>query len=96
MIMENVISLKEFGSHLSTRDLGKIVREKILSNWSNSSKIIFDFENVNIVTNSFADECFAKILDEKKFEEMISLTTFINVNDFVNSSIILALNRRIK
>lgn len=94
--MENIINFKDYGSHLSTRDLGQVVRKKILDDWTNCSKIIFNFEKVDVVTNSFADECFAKILDEKGLEVMVSKTTFINVNDFVNSSIILALKRKIK
>lgn len=93
--MENVISFRKYGSNLSTRDLGKELREQILHSWDNYTKIIFDFENVDMITNSFADECFAKILDEKKFNEMVSVTTFININDIVNSSIILAIKRRL-
>lgn len=84
----------EIGKSLGTRELGAKTRNEILQNWDSSERIIFDFEDVRIVTNSFADECFAKILDIKSLTELQSRTTFVNMSDIVLTSIVTAFNRK--
>ena len=91
-IME--LKFAEIGKSLGTRELGAKTRIMILQNWDVSERIVFDFDDVRVVTNSFADECFAKILEKKSLEEIQSRTTFVNMSDIVLTSIITAFNRR--
>ncbi|MBX9450001.1 MAG: STAS-like domain-containing protein [Taibaiella sp.] len=53
---------KEFGLHLGTRVHGACIRQQILDSFSQDNKIIFDFSGVETISNSFADECFAKLI----------------------------------
>ena len=54
------IKFLEFGSSLGTRDLGSKIREEIEKSIDRDEKVIFDLKGMEIISNSFADECFAK------------------------------------
>ena len=85
---------KEIGENLGTRQLGAKVREQLLPLISANDKVVFDFEGVNVVSNSFADECLAKLLFSMSFEELKQRTTFVSVNDFARKNIAIAFRRR--
>jgi hypothetical protein len=53
-------SFKEYGENLGTRPLGKRVREDLLPMIEQNDRVVLDFTGVNVVSNSFADECIAK------------------------------------
>ncbi len=59
-------------------------------------RVILDFEGVNIVSNSFADECLAKLLLFMPLEDLKKKTTFRGLNDFVQMNIAVAFKRRIQ
>lgn len=94
----NTFKFNTYGQELATRILGKKVREVILPliNETGSEKLVLDFEGVNIVTNSFADECLAKLIYEMPFETLKSKTTFRNLNDTAWKYIAFAFQRRLK
>ena len=94
----NTFKFNTYGQELATRILGKKVREVILPliNETGAEKLVLDFEGVNIVTNSFADECLAKLIYEMPFETLKSKTTFRNLNDTVRKYIAFAFQRRLK
>ena len=52
------IKLKEFGTSLGSRVLGKEVSNLI--NFEKEDEIILDFQDVKMVTSSFADEVVSK------------------------------------
>ena len=54
-------SFREYGENLGTRPLGKRVREQLLPLIEQNSCVVLDFTGVNVVSNSFADECIAKL-----------------------------------
>ncbi len=85
---------KEIGENLGTRQLGAKVREQLLPLINANDKVVFDFEGVNVVSNSFADECLAKLLFSMSFEELKKRTTFTSVNDFARKNIAIAFRRR--
>ena len=89
-------AFNKYGSDLTTRILGEKVRKELLCEISKSSteKIALDFEGVDIVTNSFADECLAKLLYSMPLNELKAKTTFINVTDSVRRFIAFAFQRR--
>ncbi len=87
---------KEVGENLGTRLLGEKVRRQLLPLIQNSEeKVVLDFEGVNVVSNSFADECLAKLLFSMPFEELKRRTTFASVNDFARKNIAIAFHRRL-
>lgn len=53
-----IVKLKEFGTSLGSRVLGKKVSNMI--NFEKEDEIILDFNGVKIVTSSFADEVVGK------------------------------------
>ncbi len=90
-----VFKFKEIGDNLGTRMLGEKVRQQLLPIIQNNDKVVLDFEGVNVVSNSFADECLAKLLLIMPFEELKSRTTFVSVNDFARKNIAIAFKRRL-
>lgn len=86
----------EYGSSLGTRHLGRIVKTDLDNFFAKTNeKIIFDFRDVRLVTNSFADELFGKKILEVGFENFKSRTTFRNMNQFVEMCIKKAIFNRI-
>lgn len=90
-----VFKFKEIGDNLGTRLLGAKVREQLLPLIQNNEKVVLDFEGVNVVSNSFADECLAKLLLSMPFEELKRRTTFTSINDFARKNVAVAFKRRI-
>lgn len=84
----------QFGENLGTRMLGADAREQLVRLMAKGEKVVLDFEGVNVVSNSFADECLAKLLLTLSLEELKQRTTFRGLNDFAKKSIALALKRR--
>jgi len=91
MKSKETIVFGEISSSLGTRDLGAKLRRDIIDKMSTSEKVFLDFSGVDVVTNSFADECFRKLREIVKDEIFKQKTAFINTNDFVQRVIISAL-----
>ena len=87
-------SFRGFGENLGTSPLGKRVREQLLPLLQGNEKVILDFTGVNVVSNSFADECIAKLLLEMPLAELKSRTTFQGLNPIASESVLTALRRR--
>lgn len=82
------------GENLGTRVLGEKVRNMLLPMILGNEKVVLDFEGVNMVSNSFADECLAKLLLSMPLEELKRRTTFRGVNNFVRKNIAVTFKRR--
>lgn len=80
---------------MGTRMLGAQLRNELIKLISDNDKVILDFEGVNIVSNSFADECLAKLIFTYPFDELKKKTTFQGLNDFARKTIAIAFRRRI-
>ena len=87
---------RDYGEHLGTRQLGEKTREKLWPLIQGKEKVCLDFEGVDVVSNSFADECIAKLLLIMSLEELKQRTTFSGLNDFAHKNIALALKRRME
>lgn len=87
---------KDFGEYLGTRQLGEQARERLLPLIQGEEKVCLDFEGVDVVSNSFADECIAKLLLSMSLDELKKRTTFSGLNDFARKNIALALKRRMQ
>ena len=68
------------GTDFGTRDMGQKLREKLLPLINGQEKVVLDFTGVNVVSNSFADECIAKLLLEMPLAELKRRTTFRGLN----------------
>ena len=86
----------EYGTDFGTRDMGKKLREKLLPLIQGNEKVVLDFTGVNVVTNSFADECIAKLLLDMPLDELKHRTTFRGLNPLAERSVLVALQRRYK
>lgn len=85
---------RDYGEYLGTRQLGERVREQLWPLLQDHEKVCLDFEGVDVVSNSFADECIAKLLLTMSLDELKQHTTFSGLNDFARKNIALAIKRR--
>ena len=82
-----VITMKEFGEILGTRGIGERVRERIVSLLQSlDARIILDFEGVQVMTQSFGDELFRKLVAQVSQEEVARLG-IANVSEDVRAVI---------
>ena len=79
---------------MGTRPLGKRVREQLLPMIEQNDCVVLDFTGVDVVSNSFADECIAKLLLVMSLSELKSRTTFKGLNPIASESVLTALRRR--
>lgn len=86
----------DFGTNFGTREMGAKIRQHLRPLLDGDEKVILDFSGVNVVTNSFADECIAKLLLEMPLEALKRHTTFRGLNPLAERSILVALQRRYK
>ena len=68
-------NFREYGENLGTRPLGKRVRELLQPLIEQNDCVVLDFTGVNVVSNSFADECIAKLLLVMSLTELKRRTT---------------------
>lgn len=87
-------SFREYGENLGTRPLGKRVREQLLPLIEENDFVVLDFTGVDVVSNSFADECIAKLLLTMSLAELKCRTTFRGLNPIATESVLTALRRR--
>lgn len=77
--MTNVLRLVDQKGAFLTRSQGEKLRhriEEIFSNLESGHRIAIDFAGVDVMTPSFADECFGKLaerLGANRFRQSISL-----------------------
>ncbi|MBQ6732763.1 MAG: STAS-like domain-containing protein [Paludibacteraceae bacterium] len=87
-------SFANFGKDLGTRQLGVKARNALMPLLSKDERVVLDFTGVNVVSNSFADECIAKLLMEMSLDELKSKTTFTGLNKIAEACVLTALQRR--
>lgn len=87
-------SFRDYGENLGTRQLGSQVRERLMPLLKGDDVVVLDFTGVNVVSNSFADECIAKLLLTMSLAELKARTTFKGLNPLASESVLTALKRR--
>ncbi len=90
------IIFSQFGKQLSTRVAGAAVRETIVKSIERKEKVVFDFSDVELITNSFADECFAKLVLDFDLPKIKEHTTFKNANPFIKAVIANSFKERLQ
>ena len=86
----------DYGTDFGTCDMGQKLRQKLLALIGTGEKVVLDFTGVNVVSNSFADECIAKLLLEMPLDDLKRHTTFRGLNPLAERSVLVALQRRYK
>ncbi len=86
----------QFGTNFGSSDMGAKIRQQLRPLLDNDEKVVLDFTGVNVVTNSFADECIAKLLLEMPLDDLKKHTTFCGLNPLAERSVLVALQRRYK
>lgn len=74
-----IVDLKEFGTSLGTRVLGKEVSNMI--DFEKEDEIILDFEDVKMVTSSFADEVIGKNCAKLGLHNFFKKVQIINTSE---------------
>jgi hypothetical protein len=95
---EKVIELSSFGETLSSRDLGEEIRSILLHAIEmNDHPVEISFKNIFTISSSFADECFAKLVQgigKDQFKQCFKIT---NLHDPLLRSILnKAVNKRLE
>lgn len=90
------IAFSEMGVHLSTRLEGATMRNKIAAFIASEEYVIFDFKGVEVISNSFADECFAKLMVDFDLSFIKAHTTFQNANPFIKAVIANSFKERLQ
>lgn len=88
------INFGHIGNSLGTRVLGKEIRLKIEDSLKSEQFVTFNFEGVKLISHSFADECFAKLLEVVELEELKMKSTFINTNDIIKKTVAFTIKER--
>lgn len=88
--------LKETSKILGLRETGNRLRKIIEAAIQNDEIVLLDFEEVESVSSSFADELLAKIYVELGKEKFINFIKVKNANDFIKSIINSSILGRIK
>lgn len=92
-----VMMFSRWGTRLGTRALGKRIREELHREISMSNEVIvLDFEDVKLITHSFADECFRKLAKKVGFDRLKNRTTFRNVEPIVEVILLSVLRDYVK
>lgn len=81
--MENIMKLSEHGSTLGLRELARQINQKIQKYIDKNENIILDFEKVDSVSSSFADELVAKLMFEVGKEKYLKLVKIRNANELI-------------
>lgn len=74
--------------------MGQQAREKLMPMLEGDERVVLDFTEVDVVSNSFADECIAKLLLTMPLAELKAHTTFRGLNPLASESVLTALRRR--
>lgn len=88
------INFAHIGDSLGTRVLGKKIRLEIEKSLKSENFVTFNFRDVRLISHSFADECFGKLLLSWSIEELKSKTTFIGANSIIKKTIAFTLEER--
>lgn len=89
-----LIVFNQLGKDLGTRVLGQEIRLRVEKAFSNGDFVSFDFDKVELISHSFADECFGKLLLTWDLDFMKKNSTFLNTNDLVGRAIAFTLLKR--
>lgn len=74
-----IVKLKDFGASLGSRVLGKEVSNMI--DFEKEDKIILDFQDVKVVTSSFADEVIGQNCSKLGLHDFFGKVQIVNASE---------------
>jgi hypothetical protein len=82
-----LIKLKSVASNFGNRGTGHRVKNLITNalHSCGNGRVSVSFENINIISSSFADEAFAKLADEMGEASFITHVSLVNMNQLVKA-----------
>jgi hypothetical protein len=89
-----VLSLGEIGTDLRARFYASAVREKAKKALEHNEQVVFDFDRVEEVTSSFADECFGKLVLDIRPEIISKSISYRNTSPYFKAIFQKALKER--
>ena len=89
------INFGHINNSLGTRVLGQKLRLKIEESLKVGEVVTFNFEGVNMISHSFADECFGKLLLTWDIEDLKLMSTFKNTSSLVKKTVAFTLKERV-
>lgn len=96
--MQHIIIIQDTNSEFLTRRQGVGLRSKLVEKYekmSDDDSLVIDFTNLEIMTPSFADECFGKFAERVGFENFSTKISMRNANETVRALINSILNARL-
>ena len=90
------LKLKETGEILGLRETGSRLRKLIETAVKQEEPVLIDFDGVESVSSSFADELFAKIYIEIGQDKFVNLIKLKNANNFIKTIINSSIKDRLK
>ena len=94
--MEDVLKLSNTGTILGLRELANNLSSHLRVALSNEKTLVLDFEKVETISSSFADELIAKLFVEFGAEKFIKYIKIKNANDFIKTMINSSISERLK
>lgn len=88
------IKFGDIGRSLGTRFLGQQLRVQIEDSFKNNQFVEFNFEGVDLISHSFADECFGKLLLNFDMNFLKVHSTFTGISPLVKKTIVFVLKER--
>lgn len=89
------VQFNELGASFGNRNEAKKIRSFIEEKINMEEIIIFDFDGVELITSSFADECFGKLIQNMGLNFIRSKTKFVNTNKNIDFVIKSSINKRL-
>ncbi|GAG94877.1 unnamed protein product [marine sediment metagenome] len=93
---EIIYKISEVGSGTGTRESGAQMKNELINIYTKTKRrIIIDFENIGIISSSFADELIGKLIDEIGFYQFQSIFFLVNMNKKIQTIFDASLKKRL-
>ena len=83
-----IIKFENYNKSLGTRKLGELIRNEVEQCLHENHEMILDFRGIDVISSSFADEFFGKLVNKHGIEFIKTITRFKNTNKFIKMVII--------
>lgn len=90
------MKIVKYGTDLSSRRTGEVVRNKILAHTEKGKKIEVDLKGVTTMCQSFADEAFGVIVHLHGYIHLQKHVKFINAQNHIKNAIAEAILIRVR
>lgn len=93
--MTTILIVEIYGSDISSRARAALLRREIINSTAEGRKVELDFEGVRTISESFADEAFGVLVQDKGEEWFRSHVKVTNLEPLPRATILEAVAERI-